>query len=336
MAIPPAASPHEHIIHLSWAYLYSAALNAVAALGVADRLEGGPKSAAALAEELGVQAQPLYRALRLLATVGVFIEGEDGRFSLTPAGDVLRTNAPGSMRDGVLMVSHETFWRPAGKLAAAVRTGETQFTQIFGVPFFEHFARDPAIVPIFHRGMASFSDSENAAIAGSYDFSRFQRVVDVGGGHGGFLIEVLNAAPSARGVLFDAAHVLRDARIAAAGLSERCELVAGDFFKEVPGGDCIILKRILHDWADQTAIDILRVCRRALAEGGRVIVVDTVIPPGNEPHAGKLLDVLMMVSTPGRERTEEEFRRMFAAADLRLERVIETPAMLSVIEASAA
>ncbi|MFT3776179.1 MAG: methyltransferase [Minicystis sp.] len=327
--------PHLHIINLSWGYLYAAAINAVVEIGVADRLEGEPKSAAALAEELGVQAQPLYRALRLLATVGVFAEGEDGRWHLTPAADLLRTSAPGSMRDAVLMLAHETFWAPAGKLSATIRTGETPFAQIFGAPFFDYFTQNPAVGPIFHRGMAGFSDTENAPIASSYDFSRFRRIVDVGGGHGGFLIEALKGSPDARGVLFDADHVLREARIEAAGLADRCELATGDFFASVPSGDCIILKRILHDWKDETATSILKVCRRALSEGGRVLVVDAVIPRGNDPHPGKELDVLMMASLPGRERTEEEFRKMLAAADLRLERVITTPAALSIVEASA-
>ncbi|APR85603.1 O-methyltransferase, family 2 [Minicystis rosea] len=328
--------PHLHIINLSWGYLYSAAIYAVTDLGVADRLESGPKSASALAEELGVQAQPLYRALRLLATVGIFSEAEDGRFHLTPAADVLRAAAPGSMRDAVLMLAHETFWAPAGKLAQTIRTGETPFAQIFGAPFFDYFTQNPAIGPIFHRGMAGFSDTENGPIASSFDFNRFRRVVDVGGGHGGFLIEVLNRSPDVRGVLYDADHVLREARIAAAGLSDRCELVTGDFFQTAPSGDCLILKRILHDWTDETAISILRVCRRALADGGRVLVVDAVIPRDNAPHPGKELDVLMLASLPGRERTEEEFRHMLAAADLKLERVIPTPSALSIVEASAA
>ena len=330
-----ALPPHLHLINLSWGYLYSAAVHAVADLGVADRLESGPKSARALADELGVQAEPLYRALRLLATVGVFSEAEDGRFHLTPAADVLRTNAPGSMRDAVLMLAHETFWAPAGKLATTIRTGETPFAQIFGAPFFDYFTQNPALGPIFHRGMAGFSDTENAPIASSFDFTRFQRIVDVGGGHGGFLIEVLKRSPAARGVLFDADHVLREARIEAAGLADRCEIVTGDFFQTAPSGDCIILKRILHDWKDETAISILRVCRRALAEGGRVLVIDAVIPRGNAPHPGKELDVLMMASLPGRERTEEEFRTMLAAADLKLERVVATPSALSIVEASA-
>ena len=184
--------------------------------------------------------------------------------------------------------------------------------------------------------MASFSDQENADIAGAYDFSRFERIVDVGGGYGGFLVEALTSSPTSHGILFDADHVLRDAVIASAGLADRCELVAGDFFKAVPEGDCVVLKRILHDWNDQTSIDLLRVCRRALRPDGRVLVIDAVIPPGNQPHPGKDIDVLMMISLPGRERTEAEFRDIFAAADLKLERVIHTPAVLSIVEAAAA
>lgn len=331
----PALPPHLHIINLSWGYLYSAAINAVAELGVADRLHAGPKSAATLAEELSVKPEPLYRALRLLASTGVFAEDAEGRFSLTPAADLLREGVPGSMRDAVLMLAHETFWAPAGKLSSAIRTGKTPFADIFGMPFFDYFAKYPEAGPIFHRGMAGFSDTENGPIAGSFDFSRFQRIVDVGGGHGGFLIEALSGSPSARGVLVDAEHVLKEARIAAAGLSDRCELATADFFQSVPGGDCIVLKRILHDWSDDDAISILRVCRRALAEGGRVLVIDAVIPRGNDPHPGKELDVLMMASLPGRERTEEEFGKMLARAELRLERVIATPSALSIVEASA-
>lgn len=334
MADSSIDAPHVHLIQLAWGYLYSAAVNAVAELGVADLLEQGPKSPAALAEELGVASQGLHRTLRLLATAGVFAEDEQGRFALTPAAELLRSSAPNSMRDAVRMLAHESFWVPAGKLSTTIRTGQTPFAEIFGGSFFDYFAANPDVGPIFHRGMASFSDTENAPIASAYDFSRFEQIVDVGGGHGGFLIEALQKC-SARGVLYDADHVLREARIAAAGLSDRCELVVGDFFVSVPEGDCIVLKRILHDWADETAIDILRICRRALRPNGRVLVIDSVIPPGNDPHAGKNLDVLMMVSLPGRERTEQEFQRLFAAADLQLERVIETPATLSIVEATA-
>jgi SAM-dependent methyltransferase len=335
MADGSVVPPHVHVIQLAWGYLYSAALNAVAELGVADSLARAPKSPAMLAEELGVAAQALHRTLRLLASVGVFAEDEQGRFALTPAAELLRSDVPGSMRDAVRMLAHESFWVPAGKLSTTIRTGQTPFAEIFGGSFFDYFAANPDAGPIFHRGMASFSDTENAPIASAYDFARFERIVDVGGGHGGFLIEALRSC-SARGVLYDAEHVLHEARIAAAGLADRCELVVGDFFQSVPEGDCIVLKRILHDWADETAIDILKVCRRSLRPNGRVLVIDAVIPAGNQPHAGKELDVLMMASLPGRERTEQEFRQMFAAAGLQLERVIATPAVLSLVEATAA
>jgi SAM-dependent methyltransferase len=328
-------SPHHIITDLSYGYLYSAALVAAVELGVADQLAGGPKSVHALAETLGVKAQPLMRILRLLATAGVFTETDPDHFGLTPAADILRAGAPGSMRDAVLMMIHEIFWAPAGKLSTTVRTGETPFVQIFGGSFFDYLARNPEAGPVFHRGMAGLSDTENGPIAGAYNFSSFRRIVDVGGGHGGFLIEALKANPTARGVLYDAEHVLNDARIAAEGLSDRCEMLAGDFFASVPHGDAIILKRILHDWSDDSSIVILRACRKALDEGGRVLVVDAVLPPGDEPHLGKVLDVMMMASLPGRERTADDFARLFAASGLRLNRIVTTPAYLSIVEAVA-
>ncbi|WNG33876.1 SAM-dependent methyltransferase [Archangium violaceum] len=330
-------NPAQRIVDLGFGFIYSAALCAAAELGVADLLEQGPRSAASLAEELGVDAPSLFRVLRLLASVEVFSEDDSGRFSLTPAADHLRTNAPGSLRSAVLMLTQRTFWAPAGELTETVRTGKNPFDRIFGAPFFDYLERDAKEGARFHRGMSSLSDLENGPIARSYDFTPFQRVVDVGGGHGGFLIEVLKTAPQVRGVLYDHRHVLAEARIAQAGFAERCELAEGDFFESVPAGaDAYLLKRILHDWSDEVCVRILRKCREAMAEHGRVLVVDTVIPPGNTPHGGKVLDVLMLVSLPGRERTEEDFRKLFAQAGLRLTRVIHTPAALSITEAVAA
>ncbi|UQA62078.1 methyltransferase [Polyangium aurulentum] len=328
--------PHDVITDLSYGYLYSAALFTAVELGVADQLESGPKSVNALAEALGVKAQPLMRILRLLATAGVFTETDPEHFALTPAADILRNGAQGSMRDAVMMMIHEMFWAPAGKLSTTVRTGETPFVQIFGGSFFDYLARNPEAGLVYHRGMAGMSDIENAPIASAYDFTPFRRIVDVGGGHGGFLVEALRANPTARGVLHDAEHVLNDSRIAAEGLSDRCEILAGDFFASVPHGDAIILKRILHDWSDDSAIVILRACRKALDEGGRVLVIDAVLPPGDTQHLGKVMDVMMMVSLPGRERTEDDFARLFAASGLRLNRIVKTPTHLSIVEAVAA
>ncbi|RYZ46418.1 MAG: SAM-dependent methyltransferase, partial [Myxococcaceae bacterium] len=244
---PPPVHPAQHIVDLGFGFILSGALATAAELGVADRLTQGPRSAAQLAEEVGADASSLYRVLRLLASVGVFSEDAQGNFGLTPASEYLRGDVPGSLRSAVLMLTQDIFWAPTGALTETVRTGKNAFDRIFGKPFFDHLASNAAAGATFHRGMSSLSDLENGPIARSYDFSACRQVVDVGGGHGGFLIEALQASPSLRGVLFDHRHVLDEARIADAGLSGRCELVAGDFFQTVPpGADAYVLKRILH------------------------------------------------------------------------------------------
>ncbi|MCE9672045.1 acetylserotonin O-methyltransferase [Myxococcus stipitatus] len=337
MPPPPDLHPAQRIVDLGFGFILSGALSAVAELGVADLLARGPRSAASLAEELKTDARSLYRVMRLLASVEVFAEDGEGRFSLTPAADYLRTDAPGSLRAAVRMLTQRIFWAPTGELVDTVRSGQTPFDRIFGKPFFDYLAEDMTQGDIFHQGMASLSDLENGPIAGSYDFTPVKRVVDVGGGHGGFLAKVLEATPHVQGVLFDHAHVLASARELRGAFPGRCELVAGDFFEAVPAGaDAYVLKRILHDWSDEVCVRILRHCRQAMAEGGRVLVVDTVIPPGNAPHGGKVLDVMMLASLPGRERTEAEFGHLFSEAGLRLTRIVSTPAALSITEAVAA
>ncbi|MEU5691377.1 methyltransferase [Actinosynnema sp. NPDC020468] len=318
------------VVDQALGYLYPAALRAAAAVGVADHLDR-PRTAAELAERTGTAEDGLYRVLRLLATKGLFAQDSQGRFRLTPAGDVLRTDAPISVRSAVLMLTDETMWRPAGELADCLRN-DPVFDRIFGVPFFEHFARNPDTAAVFHDGMAAFSDIENDPIAACCDFPTDATVVDVGGGHGGFLLAALTARPDLRGVLHDQAHVLAGHRLG--GLpADRWSTSEGDFFTEVPPGDVHVLKRILHDWPDDRCATVLSHCRRALNPGGRVLVVDAVLPPGDEPHQGKALDLMMMASLSGKERTEDDFRALFAAAGLELTRVIPTPTVLSVVEA---
>jgi hypothetical protein len=337
MTSPAAVPPAQQLVEIGFGFIYSGALATAAELGVADLLEQGPRSATSLAEELRVDGPSLYRVLRLLASVGIFAEDAEGRFALTPSADLLRTRAPGSLRAAVRMLTQKIFWAPTGELTETVRTGRTSFERIFGAPFFDYLVRDPVAGATFHGGMSSLSDLENGAIASSYDFRSFRRLVDVGGGQGGFLLEVLQRAPQTRGVLFDQEHVLAEARLPEAALADRHERVVGDFFQHVPAGaDAYVLKRILHDWSDEVCVALLRRCREAMAEGGRVLVVDTVIPRGNEPHGGKVLDVMMMASLPGRERTQEELRELFSRAGLRLTRVVPTPTPLSITEGEAA
>jgi hypothetical protein len=262
----------------------------------------------------------------------VLVEDEHGRFASTPLGDTLRSDVPGSVRAAVVMAGDPTFTRACGDMGHSVRTGGPAFDHVFGAPFFDYLRTHPEAGAIFNDGMATFSAMENPAIAAAYDFPRGARVVDVGGGHGGFIAEILKAHPTVRGVLYDMPEVVRDAGHARE-LADRCEIREGDFFTSVPtGGDVYVVKRILHDWADEACIRILQNLRRAVPPSGRVLAVDAVLSPVGQPDMSKVSDLLMMVVSPGRERTEEEFRRLYAAAGLRLTRIIRTASALSIVE----
>ncbi|MFJ6671529.1 methyltransferase [Actinosynnema sp. NPDC091369] len=329
---PAETDPRFALMDHAMGYLFPAALRAAAALGVADHLTGGPRSVAELAEAVGADPRNLHRTLRLLATREVFVEDEDGRFALTPAAELLRGDVPSSFRSAVLMLTDRTFWLPAGELEEAVRTGIPPFERLFGMPFFEHFARDAETAAVFHVGMAAMSDPENPLVARACEFPPDAVVVDLGGGHGGLLLAVLREHPDVRGVLFDQPHVLREHRLGELGADDRWELAPGDFFGDAPPGDVYLVKRILHDWDDEQCVRILRHCRRAVSGRGRVLVVDAVVPPGNDPDPGKVIDILMMGSLTGRERTRAEFAELFSRAGFRLGRVLPTGTRLSVVE----
>ncbi|MFE0104950.1 methyltransferase [Streptomyces sp. NPDC059009] len=325
------------LIEEALGYVVPAALRAVTLCGIADHLGEGPRTAEELALASGTDAGNLHRMLRLLATRGLFSEDEEGRFRLTETGYALRSDVPGSVRGAVLMNTDPAFWLPLGQLERCLRDGTSAFEGIFGRPFFEHFAQDPQTAAVFHDGMAAKSAVEDQPIAEASDLPDRGTVVDIGGGHGGYLAEALRLAPGLTGVLYDEAHVL-DGHVLAddARIAGRWRTAEGDFFAEVPAGDVLVLKRILHDWRDDQCVTVLRACRRALSDGGRVLVIDAVIEPGDKPHPAKVLDLLMMASLEGRERTEEEFRALFAQAGLRLRRVLPTGTALSVVEAVAA
>ncbi|MER6913482.1 methyltransferase [Streptomyces sp. NPDC000594] len=331
---------NARILREAMEFYYPAALRAAAAVGVADHLGDGPRTPGELAAATGADADGLRRVLRLLATRGLFTEDGEGRFGLTADGDALRTDAPVSVRSGVLMVTDPTMWLPAGEMTRCLTDGGSAFDALFGMEFFDHFTGDERTAAVFHAGMASLSDAENRPVAAACGIPEGATVVDVGGGYGGLLAELLAAGPTLRGILYDRAHVLAGHRLATplpggADPAGRWETAEGDFFETVPAGDVLVLKRILHDWDDDRCALILRACRAALNPGGRVLVVDSVLPPGNEPHQGKVMDLMMMASLTGRERTEADFAALFARADLRLERVVPTPAVPSVVEARA-
>ncbi|WP_089106478.1 methyltransferase [Streptomyces hyaluromycini] len=334
-AVDPRASS-AFLVNESLGYLFPAALRAAAVVGVADHLAHGPRTPAQLAEATGTDPQNLYRVLRLLATRGVFEEDAGGRFRLTAAGDALRTDAPCSARSAVLMNTDRSMWLPTADLSRCVSEGTSAFENLFGLPFFDYFAQDEDTADVFHCGMAAMSDAENEPIVAACDFPPSGTVVDVGGGHGGLLLAVLDRHPGLHGVLYDQSHVLAGHRLDTPGTAGRWATETGDFFTAVPEGDVIVLKRILHDWEDEQCVTLLDRCRAALAPGGRILVVDAVVPPGNAPHQAKALDLLLMACLVGRERTEAEFATLFESAGLKLSRIVPTPTVLSVVEAVAA
>ena len=315
-------------------------LGAVAEQRIADRLAPGPKTAAELATGAGLHEETLYRILRFLASFGFFGEDEQGRFHLLPRGQVLRVGVPGSVRDRLRRPWQEMLWRSYERIPEMLRTGDTAFDLAHGRSLFEYLAQHPDLNTVFDRTMARLSQIENPVIAASYPFDRFDWVVDVGGGQGGLLAAVLERYPRVRGVLFEQPQVVSaPEQLADARFEGRWDAVAGDFFKTIPpGGDLYVLKRILHDWDDDRVVMILHACRDALRDKARLLIIDAVMKPGNEPDPNKFMDVNIMTLTAGRERTESEFRRLCSAAGLQLHKVIPlpAPATLSIIEAGLA
>ncbi|MFD0685537.1 methyltransferase [Actinomadura fibrosa] len=328
-----AAEAASALIDQALDFVFPAALRATALLGLADHLADGPLPVADLAARSDVHEGNLLRMLRVLATRGVVEELDDGRFRLTDLGQPLRSDAEPPAGPAILMITDRSLWAPAGELDRCVRRGGPIFDDLFGMPIFEYIGKEERTATAFHNGMAAFSDQENGPIAAAYDFPETGTVVDVGGGQGGLLLEVLRRRPGLRGVLLDEPHVVPGHRLDTEETAGRWEVVPGDFFTEVPFGDVHMVKRILHDWDDERCVQILRNCRRALAPGGRVLVFDAVVPRGNEPHQAKALDVLLMAAFTGRERTQAEFEHLFTAADLRLTNIVPTGTVVSILEA---
>jgi O-methyltransferase domain/Dimerisation domain len=339
---PPRHTPHEAMLQMLGGYWVSQLVFVVAKLGVADELRRGPATAEALAKRVGAHAPFLYRVLRALASCGVFAETTNGRFKLTPLAATLRSDAPASLRDFAAMVVEGYNWRAWGELLHGVRTGEQPFDHVHGVPAFEWLAQHPEDERIFAAAMASISGTENEAIARAYPFGELRTLVDVGGAHGHLLATILRRHRRLRGILFDQPQVVeaaaRGGYLAPPDIATRCEIQGGSFFDTVPtGADGYLMKYILHDWDDERALRILRNCREAMAPGGRVLLAEHIIEPGNRPDFGKLLDINMLVIAPGGlERTREEFRELLARAGLRLRRVVPTTSRMNILEGVAA
>ena len=335
----PAAEPlppHIQLIQMVTGNWVSRILYVAAKLELADRIGGGAKSAAELAPETGTHAPSLHRLMRALAGLGVLTERDAGKFALTPLGEALRKDAPGSGWASVLTLGGPLFWRAWEEILYSVQTGKTAFEKVHGMPAFDYLAKHPDEASLFSQTMVGIHGPETPAVAAAYDFSRFRRIVDVGGATGNMLAAILSRYPGPRGVLFDLPHVVRDAPelLKAHGVADRVTIEAGSFFDRVPsGGDAYILSHVIHDWSEKQCLDILGHCRRAMGPQARLLIVEMVLPPGDAFHPGKLLDITMLVMPGGEERTPDEYGALLGKAGFRLERVVPTDSPVSVVDA---
>lgn len=326
--------PPIQMLELISGFWISRCIYIVAKLGLADLLNDGPKSVSELAAATDSHEPSLFRVLRALATVGVLTQTGD-RFGSTPLLETLRSDVPGSIRAFAMTELGEEHYPAWGELLHTVRTGEIAFNKAFGQPVFEFFAQHPENARIFNDAMSGMTAQANEALHAAYDFAGIKTIVDVGGGHGGLIVSILKKNPGMLGILFDAPQVIEGAaaHIAPSGIADRCQLAAGDFFKSIPeGGDAVIMKWIIHDWNDEQSIAIMKNCHRALPAGGKLILVEAVVPEGNEPHFSKFIDLNMLVMTGGRERTAEEFRQLYEGSGFLLTRIVPTESPFSVIE----
>lgn len=346
MKAPPQGAggmpPQVRMLQMMNAYRLTQSISVAAKLGIADLVADGPKSSEELAQATGTHAPSLYRLLRAIASFGIFAEDEKGLFGLTPRAAILQSHVPGSIRTYAIVQGDEWHWRMWGGVLYSVKTGEPAFDHLYGMEFQDYYDQNPDVAARFDAAMVGVLGMTDAAITANYDFSSVGKVVEVGtgGGDGNLLTTILKNNPSLQGIFFDLPSRIQPAQrvIEEAGLDDRCEAVAGDVLQSFPGGgEAYIIKNLVHDYDDQRAVKLLKNCHEAMTENGKVLVVEMVVPPGNEPSLAKLVDVEALIMTAGAiERTEEQYRELFRAAGLKLTRMISTRSPMSIIEAVAA
>lgn len=319
-------------------YWVSQVVATLAQLDVADAIAEGKTTVDAIASRAKADPGAMSRLLRTAASLGIVKRDAEGRFSTTPLGDTLRSGVPGSMRGMAIAETAPGHWLPWGKLADAVRTGERQTKAVLGQEIFEYYAANPKEGHDFDLAMSGFSSLLAPGIAAAIEVAQGARIADIGGSQGDLLTTLLAAHPGTSGVLLDLPSVIVRAkdRIAQLGLSDRVELVGGDFFASVPSADVYLMKHILHDWDDAQCTSLLGHCAKAMKPGGRVLVIELVLPDTDQPGLPPLMDMNMLVMLPGKERTQGEYAKLFEAAGLELSRAIPTKTPFVVLEATKA
>lgn len=331
-----APPPHAQLIQMAMGHVVSRVVYVAARLNLADHLANGPMSADELAGPTGTHPRSLYRFMRALANLGILTESATRRFGLTPLGEALKTGAPGSARGAVLTIASDWWIRGCAEMPYSLETGKSGFEKSLGMPIFDYLAANPEEASLFSQTMVGFHGGEPPAVAEVYDFSTIKTLMDVGGASGHLLATVLSRYPALRGILFDLPHVVRDAPalLESRQVADRVTIQPGSFFESVPAGaDAYLLSHIIHDWNEDQCLTILNNCRRAMGSAGRLLIIEMVLPEGDTPHPGKMLDLIMLIAPGGQERTADEYGTLLGKAGLRLARVVPTASPVSVVEA---
>jgi hypothetical protein len=327
--------PSAIMMQMLAGFTISRSIGVAAELGIADLVKNIHKSSDELAALTNTHPRSLYRLLRALASVGILSEDTGHCFGLTPLGECLRSDHPESLRAFAEMFTGDISFQMWAKLTHSIKTGQPAFDKVFGMPAFDYLFSHEKEGKIFNDAMNSLSFGSSIAVLGSYDFSGIKKLVDIGGGLGFLLAVILKKYSAMKGILFDIEPVLESAKalLQEHGVWDRCQIIGGDFFESVPaGGDAYILKNIIHDWNDEQCTAILNNCRKGIASGGKVLVVEMVVPEGSEPSISKLSDLQMMAILPGQERTENEYRNLFSKTGFGLTTIVPTASPYSVIE----
>lgn len=334
----PIVPPQVVMLQMANAYRVSQSIHVAAKLGIADLLANGAKSIPDLAAATQTHPQSLYRLLRALASMGIFAETEAGEFELTPRAATLQSDTPGSLRDYAIVLGETWHWQTWGDILYSVKTGLPAFDHVYEMDFLDYLAQNPDLASAFDRSMITLLETIDNGILANYTFST-GTIVEVGipGGYGDLLARILKSNPDLRGVFFDGAPGLELAKslLVAQGVIDRCQLITGDVFESLPqGGDVYILKNLIHDWSDADAAKVLQNCHAAMHDGSKALIVEMIIPPGNAPALGKIIDIeALIMSAGGYERTEAEYRSLLASAGLTVTNVIATRSPFSIIEA---
>jgi|SRR5579871_2506929 hypothetical protein len=340
MATPAKAiPPHVQVMQMAVGSWVSQLIVTAANLRIADHLANGPMSAAELAGPTKTNPRALHRFLRALSNFGILTQSADLKFALTPLGEAMKSDAPGSARSTILTMSGDWMWKALGDFQYSVETGNTAMEKVFGMPIFDYLAKNPALAAQFSESMVGIHGQEPPAVAAAYDFSKFGVIVDVGGATGNMLAHILARHPNCQGLLFDRPHVVAEAPklLQAKGVANRVRIESGSFFDTVPaGGDAYILSHIIHDWSEEQCLTILGNCRKAMKPGAKLLLVEFVLPEGDTPHFGKLADMIMLAIPGGEERTAAEYSALLAKADLKMTRVVPTESDVSIVEAELA